>query len=66
MVCTIDNDQLFSLWAVVRYLGEVREIPDATTRSEVLTQAQILLTAFVLGLQPSPKDQGNTVISPAS
>jgi hypothetical protein len=66
MVYTIDERQLLDLWAVVRYLGYVREISDAAARSEILTKAQILLTAFVLGLQPFPKDQVNTVISSVS
>jgi hypothetical protein len=57
MVYTIDERQLLSLWTVVRHLGHVREISDATARSEMLTQAQIHLTALVLGLQPLPNDQ---------
>jgi len=38
-------------------LGEVREILDPADRSEVLTEAQALLTAFVLMLKPLPTDK---------
>ena len=53
MVYTIDDGQLLGMWAVVRFLGLVREIPDDEDRSELLTRAQLLLTEFVLGLRPS-------------
>ena len=61
MVHTMDVDQLFGLWTVIRLLGEVREIPDAINRSEVLTEAQILLTAFALGSKPLSTNQGNAI-----
>jgi hypothetical protein len=61
MIYTLDVDQLFGLWTVIRLLGEVREIPDAITRSEVLTEAQILLTAFVLGLRSLPRDESDPI-----
>ncbi len=61
MVYTMDVDQLFGLWTVIRLLGEVREIPDAIARSEVLTEAQILLTAFVLGLKSLPRDEADPI-----
>ena len=52
MVYTSDVDQLFGLWTVIRLLGAIREIPDEANRSEILTKAQLLLTAFVFGLKP--------------
>ena len=61
MVYLLDDGQLFNLWTAIRYLGEVHEIPDAKDRAEVLTEAQILLTAFVLELTPLPGDQANAV-----
>lgn len=57
MTYTIDDRQLLELWTVVSCLGHVREIPDPLVRSEILTRAQIRLTAFVLDLQPLPRDQ---------
>ena len=59
---TVDAGKLFGLWTVIRLLGEIREIPDAISRSEVLTEAQILLTAFVLGLQPLPRDEADPIM----
>ena len=61
MVYTMDVDQLFGLWTVIRLLGEVRDIPDAIIRSEILTEAQILLTAFVLGLKSLPRDEADPI-----
>jgi len=57
----MDIDQLFGLWTVIRLLGEVREIPDAITQSEILTEAQILLTAFILGLKSLPRDEADPI-----
>ena len=61
MVYMLDDGQLLSLWTAIRYLGEVREIPDTKERAEVLMEAQILLTAFVLELTPLTRDQTNAV-----
>ena len=61
MIYTMYVDQLFGLWTVIRLLGEIREIPDAISRSEVLTESQILLTAFVLGLKPLAKDEADPI-----
>ena len=61
MIYTMNFDQLFDLWTVVRLLGEIREIPDAITRSQVLTEAQILLTAFVLGLKSLSRDEADPI-----
>jgi hypothetical protein len=61
MIYTVDDGQLLMIWAVTRLLGEIREIPEPKDRSEVLTKAQALLTAFVLELSPSPGDQANPI-----
>ena len=55
MVYTMDEGQLFRVWTVIRFLGEMREIDDPAAQTEILTDAQILLTAFVLDLQPLPE-----------
>ena len=61
MIYTFDNGQLLRIWTVSRLLGEVRNILDPTKRSEVLTEAQVLLTAFILTLKPLPRDQGDAI-----
>ena len=59
MIYALDDSELLGLWTVIRYLGELREVADPMDRSEILTQAQIHLTAFIIGLQPLSEDQGN-------
>ena len=49
--------QLLGLWTAIRSLGGVREIEDPIARDEILMRAQILLTAFVVGLEPRICDQ---------
>jgi hypothetical protein len=61
MLYTLDQGQLLRIRTVIRYLGIIREIPDPTAQAEVLTDAQILLTAFVLDLEPAPRDQANPI-----
>ena len=55
MVYTMDECQLLDLWSVMRCFTQMREVNDPVTRSEILTNAQILLTAFVLDLKPLEK-----------
>jgi hypothetical protein len=57
MVYTTDDAQLLGLWTAIRFLGEVREIEDPIVHDETLIHAQILLTAFVVGLEPRISDQ---------
>jgi len=52
---TMDDRQLLKVWTAIRYLGAIREITDPTAQSEVLTEVQILLTAFVLDLKTLPR-----------
>jgi hypothetical protein len=61
MLYTLDQGQLLRIRTVIRYLGIIREIPDPTAQAAVLTDAQILLTAFVLDLEPLPGDQAYPV-----
>jgi hypothetical protein len=53
MVYTMEEGQLFRLWTVVRSFEVIRETPDPVTQSEILTKAQIQLTAFILDLHPA-------------
>jgi hypothetical protein len=57
MLCEIGTGELLSISTAIRLAGEVREIPDPTIRSEVLTRVQILLTGFIAGLEPLPGDR---------
>jgi hypothetical protein len=57
MVYTMDEGQLLRVWSVIRCFEEIREITDPLMQSEILTDAQILLTAFVLDLKPLPEYQ---------
>jgi hypothetical protein len=58
MVYTINERQLLDIWTVVSCLEHVREILDPMARSELLTRAQIHLTALVLDLLPLPGRSG--------
>lgn len=62
MVYTMDDGQLLRVWSVIRQFSEIREINDPVVQSEMLTAAQILLTAFVLELQPLPADQPGSAL----
>lgn len=57
MVYTMDEGQLLRVWTVICCFGRIRELEDPTIQSQLLTDAQILLTAFVLDLKPLPGDQ---------
>lgn len=51
MVYTLDECQLLRVWSVMRCFAQIRELKDPATQSEILTEAQVLLTAFVLDLK---------------
>jgi len=61
-----DDSQLLGLWTATRLVGVIREIEDQGDRAELLTKAQMLLTAFVLGLEPLGSFQTNSVAPRAS
>ena len=52
MVYTMNEAQLLGLWTATRLLGEIRRVEDPTAQAELLTKSQILLTAFIAGLDP--------------
>jgi hypothetical protein len=55
-----DEAQLLGLWTATRLLGEVRGLAQRGNQAELLSKAQILLTAFVLGLEPLGPDQASS------
>jgi hypothetical protein len=57
MLYEVDEGQLLRVWTVMRCFAEMRRIKDPIIQSEILTNAQILLTAFVLDLKPLDGDQ---------
>jgi hypothetical protein len=57
MVYTMDEGQLHRVWAVICCFEQIREIQDPIMQSAILTNAQILLTAFVLDLEPVAGEQ---------
>jgi hypothetical protein len=57
MVYTTDDGTLLGLWTAIRLIGIIREIQDPMVRAEILTKAQILLTAFCVELKPQSSDQ---------
>jgi hypothetical protein len=59
MVYTIDERQLLRVWSVICCFAEMRKIQDPMTQSELLTKAQMLLTAFVLDLKQLPEKQAS-------
>ena len=59
MVYTMDEGQLFRVLTAIRFLGEIREVEDPTDQAEIITDTQILLTAFVLDLKLFPTDRTN-------
>ena len=63
MTYSVNCEELFGLWTAVRLIGEVRQNPDPVVQSEFLARSQVLLTAFVLGLNPLPTEHtsGGTV-----
>ncbi|MGC2201409.1 MAG: hypothetical protein WA633_14875 [Stellaceae bacterium] len=66
MVYAIDDGILLRLWTVIRMFSVIRDITDPETRAEILTTAQIHLTAFALGLTPLPGDQASAVAARGS
>jgi hypothetical protein len=60
MVYTVDEDQLLRLWSVIRCFAEIRENSDPITQSEILTNAQIILTTIVFDLHPLVHDRASS------
>jgi len=57
MLYTINDQQLLQVWFVIRCFQDIRAIHDPEAQAEILTKAQILLTTFVLDLQPLAGEQ---------
>ena len=55
-----DEAQLLGLWAATRLLGEIRGLENPGDQAELLTKAEILLTAFMVGLEPLGPDQASS------
>jgi hypothetical protein len=60
MVYTMDEHQLLRLWSVIRCFAEIRENSDPITQSEILTNAQTILTAIVFDLNPLVDDRASS------
>jgi hypothetical protein len=60
MVYTVDEGQLPRVCTAISCFERIREIQDPTIQSKILTNAQILLTAFALELRPLPEDQASS------
>jgi hypothetical protein len=52
MIYMIDDAQLLALWTAISFLWEACEIEYPIAHDEILIRAQILLTVFVVGLEP--------------
>ena len=57
MIYAVNEVQLLRVWSIIRCFADLREIEEQECRSEILTNAQILLTAFVLDLEPLADQQ---------
>ena len=57
MVYRINEHQLLRLWSVISSFSRIREIDDPLAQSEILTNAQMLFTAFVFDLEAVDADQ---------
>jgi hypothetical protein len=62
MLYTMNQCQLLRLWSVMHCFTQIREINDPVTQSEILTNAQVLLTAFVIDLKPLVGDQPSSAL----
>jgi hypothetical protein len=50
MIYTMDERQLLRMWSVISCFAHIRETRNTIDQDEILTKAQILLTAFVLDI----------------
>ena len=57
MVYRINELQLLCVWSVISSFSRIQEIDDPLAQSEILTNAQMLLTAFVFDLEAVDADQ---------
>jgi hypothetical protein len=66
MLYAMDEQQLLRVWSVIRCFQNIRAIHDPQAQAEILTKAQILLTAFAVDLQPLDGEQITSSTSSAS
>ena len=57
MVYRINEHQLLRVWSVISSFSRIQEIDDPLAQSEILTNAQMLFTAFVFDLEAVDVDQ---------
>jgi len=57
MVYRINELQLLRVWSVISSFSRIQEIDDPLAQSEILTNAQMLFTAFVFDLEAVDVDQ---------
>jgi hypothetical protein len=57
MIYRINEHQLLRVWSVISSFSRIREIDDPSAQSEILTNAQMLFTAFVFDLEAVDADQ---------
>jgi hypothetical protein len=57
MVYRTNEHQLLRVWTVISSFSRIREIDDPLAQSEILTNAQMLFTAFVFDLEAVDVDQ---------
>jgi hypothetical protein len=55
MVYAMDEEKLLRVWTVTRLIGAIREVRSPTVQSEILIEAQTLLTALVPELNSLPR-----------
>ena len=55
-----DEAQLLGLSTATRLLGEIRGLENPGDQAELLTKAEILLTALMVGLEPLCPDQASS------
>jgi hypothetical protein len=66
MVYSVDENQLLKLWSVICCFEAMRVVQDPTAQSPIITNAQAFLTAFVLDLRSSPRDEASSPTPSAS
>jgi hypothetical protein len=55
MVYAMDEEKLLRVWTVTRLIGAIREVRSPTVQSEILIEAQTLLTSLVPELNSLPR-----------
>jgi hypothetical protein len=56
MMYNFKDDQVLLIWKVAKCLSKIRELSDTTELAQVITEAEALLNALVLQLEPLARD----------